>query len=124
MAKETKEAAAPAASTGANTEQTDVFIEQLQAQLKEQTEKHNFQKKRAEALEKSLTGAIAKVDERQKAIDDLREQTGSADGHDHVILGGVAHEIIGTFRADSTFVEVKRGHCEEGVTLVAIGKPH
>ena len=41
-----------------------------------------------------------------------------------VFLDGVQYEIHGTFRADNTFSEVKRGHCEEGVTLVAISRPH
>lgn len=118
MAKETKETAAPDGTP------VDPRVAELEALLKEQTEKHNFQKKRADGLQKSLDAAITRIDERQKVIDGLRETTGTNDGHDHVILAGVAHEIIGTFRADNTFSEVKRGHCDEGVTLVAIGKPH
>lgn len=40
----------------------------------------------------------------------------------HVRVDGKNHKILGMFRADNTFVEVKRGHCHEGVTLVAIDR--
>ena len=41
-----------------------------------------------------------------------------------VFWNGEYHQVIGTYRADNTFVEVKRGHCPEGVTLIAISKSH
>lgn len=43
---------------------------------------------------------------------------------DYVSWRGEVHQIIGDFRADNTFAEVKRGHCPEGVTLLAIARPH
>lgn len=43
---------------------------------------------------------------------------------DSVSFMGNTYRIIGDFRADNTFVEVKRGHCPEGVTLLAIDKVH
>lgn len=115
MAKETEEAPS---QTGANTAQTDLLIKQLQTQLKDQTEKHNFQQKRANRLEsdlnkeKMLNASLTVATEKASPV------------HDCVVLDGIEYDVVATFRADSTFVEVKRGHCNEGVTLVAIGKPH
>lgn len=43
---------------------------------------------------------------------------------DYVSFKGEHHKVIGDFRADNTFSEVKRGHCPEGVTLIAIEKQH
>lgn len=98
-------------------------IAQLEGLLKEQTEKHLFQKKRADSFEKGLAGATARLDDCQSKIDQLQQSARDA-LVDAVVLGGVTYDITGTYRADNTFSEVKRGHCEEGVTLVAIGKPH
>lgn len=103
-----------------DTETTDLRVAELQALLKEQTEKHSFQAKRADDLEKRLKIAAAAV-RKYEATLGVREA--AAPVGDRVVLGGLNYAIAGTFRADNTFVEVKRGHCEEGITLVAINKP-
>lgn len=43
---------------------------------------------------------------------------------DYAKFKGVIYQIIGDFRSDSTYSEVKRGHCPEGITLLAIERPH
>lgn len=92
-----------------SVEKTHAFqadrADKLEADLKAANEKHNFQKKRADKLE-----AFSKNAPPAKGI--------------FVLIDGVQYESIGDFRADNTFVEVKRGHCPEGVTLVAINKQH
>lgn len=103
------------------TETTDLRVAELQALLKEQTEKHSFQTKRADDLEKRLKIAAAAVRKYEAARGQLEV---AAPTGDRVVLGGLDYMITGTFRADNTFVEVKRGHCEEGVTLIAIDKVH
>jgi len=102
-------------------------IVELQAQLKAVEDTHAFQAKRGDELETKLGDLQAKHDFQRKRADKAEatlkiRQT--AVPTDQVILGGVSYGIVGTFRADNTFVEVKRGHCEEGATLVAIDKVH
>jgi len=101
-------------------QQRDTRIAELEALLKEQTDKHSYQTKRADDLEKRLKVAAAAV----RKYETARAAEAEATASDRVVLDGQEHRIIGAFRADSTFVEVKRGHCPEGVTLVAIDKTH
>lgn len=42
----------------------------------------------------------------------------------YAVFEGQTYKITGDFRADSTYSEVKKGHCHEGVTLLAIERPH
>lgn len=116
MAEDTKPAAeAPAPEVDQ--------VAELTKKLKTETDKHAFQKRRADGLQKSL-------DEQQATIDTLRrdlaakEATAVRPPASAVVLDGEIHPIIGMFRADNTFNEVKRGNCPEGVTLVAIDKTH
>lgn len=86
--------------------------DKLEADLKTANEKHNFQRKRAEKLEGSLRDlqSVAKAPAVGAGI--------------VVLIDGVSQSVLGDFRADNTFAEVKRGHCPEGVTLIAIDKKH
>lgn len=103
-----------------SVEETHAFqadrAEKLEAQVKALSEKHSFQKKRADRLESD----VAKLAKRQ-AEDETVAKANSAD---HVVFDGKTYPVIGDFRADNTFAEVKRGHCPEGVTLIAIDRPH
>lgn len=112
---------------------------QLESLLTEQAEAHAAQKKRADALEKTLATKATRLEKLEAAAAEGRELRATiqrvsaerdglaarvrADSEgDYVSLDGQVHPIIGVFRADNTFTEVKRGHCDEGVTLVAIPK--
>ena len=53
---------------------------------------------------------------RERAKKQKPSKTSAPEG-DHVVFRG-------HFRADNTFAEVKRGHCDEGCTLIAIARPH
>jgi hypothetical protein len=94
----------------------DDRIKELEAQLQAVEATHTAQATRGDELEKKLKAANARAD---KAEAQAKGPQGN-----HVILDGQCHKVIGVFRADNTFVEVKRGHCDEGVTLVAIDKVH
>lgn len=94
----------------------DARIADLEAKLKATSERLDFQKKRALKLE----AALKELSERPAAAPPgAEERYGFA-----VYLDGVRCQVLGDFRADNTFVEVKRGHCPEGVTLLAIDKIH
>lgn len=54
----------------------------------------------------------------------LKERATAQPSGDYAVFGGVTYKIIGDFRADNTFSEVKKGHCDEGITLLAIERPH
>lgn len=88
----------------------DARIAQLEAELKSASGKLDLQRKRAEKLEAML---------RTQKSESLPIRSGF-----EVRVDGVEYHVLGDFRADNTFAEVKRGHCPEGVTLVAIDKPH
>lgn len=109
---------------------SDNHVVELEKKLKGEGEKHAFQKKRADSLEKALAAALTISEQRQAEIDRLRSVVEIAASSavlpqgDVVILNGETHDVVGTFRADNTFMPVKQGYCDEGVTLVAIGKPH
>lgn len=100
----------------------DERIKALEAQLQSA---EAAQAKRGDDLERELTELRGKHDFQRKRADkaegQLRRATPAQDG-DRVVLGGQIHRVINCFRADNTFVEVKRGHCDEGITLVAIDK--
>jgi hypothetical protein len=107
----------------------DTRVKELEADLKSMTGRHTFQKNRADrseeavkALTQSLEAASSLSTDLVSELDSLRNSA-SPKGT-HVVLDGVRHDVIGAFRADNTFVEVKRGYCPEGVTLVAIDKKH
>lgn len=101
-------------------------IKELEAQLKAVEDTHVFQAKRGDDLEAQLRDAQGRHEFQRKRADraeaKLKSQPAAASSKDCVLLDGAAYDIIGTFRADNTFVEVKRGHCDEGTTLVAIKK--
>lgn len=87
--------------------------DKLEVELKAANEKHDFQKKRAGKLEAAL-----------KDVQITAKVAPVAGSGITVAIDGVTQTVIGNFRADNTFAEVKRGHCPEGVTLVAIDRPH
>lgn len=95
------------------TDDRDARISGLEAELKAANERLEASKKRALKLEAALKD--------QKEVS--RGPTIPSQGIS-VVVDGVVHPSIGSFRADNTFVEVKRGHCPEGVTLIAIDKQH
>ncbi len=67
------------------------------------------------------------LDERDEEITDLKRKLALANSFlftDQVILGGVSYAVLTTVRADNTFHEVKRGHVDEGLTMVVINKQH
>ena len=114
--------AMPTDTTTPAVDPRDAQIADLKAQLSDLQDKfnaeaktHAYQAKRADDLQVQLTAATAKG----KAA-----PTSPTPKHDHAVVGGVVHRIIGNFRAGNTFEEVKKGHCPEGVTLLAIEKAH
>lgn len=123
-----------------NPDPRDARIKELETQLMAVEKTHAFQAERADKLEADLKVANEKLLLQKKRADKLMadisakaasEQTkdqkpaGEALSQGNVVFfRGVAYPIIGDFRADNTFAEVKRGHCPEGVTLVAIDRPH
>lgn len=98
----------------------DARITDLESKLSAEAETHAFQTNRGDALQKQLDAANAQI----KDLQAKAKKGAAAPPADGVYIGGTRHDIIGNFRADNTFVEVKRGHCPEGVTLVAIAKNH
>lgn len=77
---------------------------------------------RSDAELKALKAQVADL---KKQLKDVQSSKGpSAPEGDYAFFGGEFHKIIGDFRADNTFAEVKRGHCPEGVTLLAIARSH
>ncbi len=94
----------------------DERITQLETELKASNDRHELQRKRATKLEAEL-GRL----QRKSAEDEAASARPSGD---YVQFRGATYDIIGDFRADNTFAEVKRGHCPEGVTLIAIDKTH
>lgn len=85
----------------------------LEGQVRELTRKN-----------KALHKMLAEQADRVRSLEASLESERADPNDDYVMLGGKAHPIIGNFRADNTFVEVKRGHCPEGITLIAIDKVH
>lgn len=112
----------------------DAMIVELEGRLKEQTEKHDFQMKRADEQQQVARDSVSAQTVQQKRLDDLEKTNTqlqvklkankSAPTGDVVYLGGVSYPVVTTVRADQTFVEVKRGHVNEGATLVVIDKQH
>lgn len=48
------------------------------------------------------------------------EEVKEAPEENYVMLDGKRYSIRGMYRADNTFVDVKRGYCHEGNTLIEI----
>lgn len=94
----------------------DLQIQQLEAQLQKAIDDSAAVQKDANAVIDALTKKLKAVSAKPAAP--------AAPAGDAVVLGGVRHAILGTFRADNTFAPVKQGFCEEGITLVAIAKVH
>ncbi len=65
-------------------------------------------------------------DEIEKLRADLKKAKAgrAAPEGNYAVFKGQTYPIIGDFRADQNFTEVKKGHCEEGITLLAIQRPH
>ena len=97
------------------TDPRDAHIKELEGLLAERVED-------IEALTEDLKGADGKIAELEKAA--KKSSRMQLPAGDYVSLGGVIHPVTATFRADQTFAEVRKGHCDEGVTLVAIAKLH
>lgn len=94
---------------------TEDRIKELEAQLQAVEATHTAQAKRGDELEKRVKDLNAKLKVSEA------HQTARPTGN-HVVLAGKTYAVLDTFRADNTFVEVKKGHCDEGITLVAIQK--
>jgi hypothetical protein len=104
---------------------TEDRIRELEGQLQAVEATHTAQAKRGDDLEATLKEMHAKHEFQRKRADKAEAKLKLAPGSpagDHVVLEGRVYPIVGSFRADNTFVEVKRGHCDEGITLVAIQK--
>lgn len=65
---------------------------------------------------KALTEKVIDLEKQLKAKGDKRKLPEG----DFVVFGGLLYKITGNYRADNTFVEVKRGYCHEGSTLLSI----
>lgn len=68
--------------------------------------------------------ADVKIDALKKKLREAQAASAVPTQGDIVYLGGVAYQVLGTYRADNTFAEVKRGYVNEGSTLVNIAKEH
>jgi chromosome segregation ATPase len=100
----------------------DDRTKELEAQLQAVEATHTAQAKRGDELERKLKDAQGKLEFQRKRADKLEALAKLAEESNFVALEGKSYPIKGVFRADSTFVEVKRGHCDEGVTLIAIDR--
>lgn len=121
----------PTASTTVdNSDKRDARITELESLLKEQTQKHDFQLKRADKAERALKSSETLVAKTKADLDDVlsASQETAADTTeltgDGVVLDGIHYEIVNTVRADNTFAEVKRGFVDEGACMVVINRPH
>ncbi len=76
-----------------------------------------------ESLKKKLDEANALVKMLQADLKKVKSLPQVPEG-DYASFKGVIYNIIGDYRADNTFAEVKRGNCFEGVTLLAIERQH
>ena len=92
----------------------DLQIQQLQAEVQRLTAD-------AAALGKASEKTIDGLQKRLRAATDVKAP---ASPRDVVYIGDVPHPILGLYRADNTFVEVKRGAVFEGSTLVNIERTH
>jgi len=81
------------------------------AQAKSESDKHDFQTRRADKLEADLSAAKKSKGPKMPA-------------GDFVQLENKIYDVLTTVRADNTFVEVKRGYVSEGATMVVIDKVH
>lgn len=101
-------------------------VRELEAQLQAVEATHTAQAKRGDDLERELTDVKNKHEFQRKRADKLEAQlkrtAPESPRGDHAVVGGKSYPIVGSFRADNTFVEVKKGHCDEGLTLLAIDK--
>lgn len=76
--------------------------------------------------ETNITSFENRIKELEKKNADLvkKSKTLSVPSGDYVVFKGETHQIIGDFRADANFDQVKKGHCDEGITLIAIARLH
>lgn len=87
---------------------------------------------RINELELQIDAAAKKIDElaaelsaAQASNEKLSKKLGaakSAPTGDVVTLGGKSYAVLHTVRANATFDEVKKGHVDEGRTLVVIDR--
>ena len=123
MASENKVAVDPAEKLNEQLASRDARISELESQLKSVESTHAFQAERADGLEQELKKLDEKYQFWKKRAGKLEAQSKSRAGIS-VTIDGQVQNVIGDYRADNTFVEVKRGFCPEGVTLIAIDKIH
>lgn len=105
--------------TAAAPDPRDIRIQDLEAQVKSLQAEVNELNEHADQIS---DGYESRVEKLQAALD--RAKASGGQPSDGVYIGGERHEVLGTFRADNTFVAVKQGFCPEGVTLVAIDRAH
>jgi hypothetical protein len=115
----------------AKVSERDARIKELEAQLQSVEKTHAFQAERADKLEADLKVANEKHEFQRKratrlesTLKDLQKPSEPIAPEGEIVFKGQSYRVLGDFRADNTFAEVKRGHCPEGVTLIAIDKAH
>lgn len=89
----------------------DARIAELEAQLADNA-------KQIDSLTKDLSASQAAADRLTKKLGAAK----SAPTGNVVMLEGKSYVVLGTYRASPTWDEVKKGHVEEGRTLVAIDR--
>lgn len=79
------------------------------------------------ALAQDLASAKQRIVELEKKNADLLKKvkaTRELPEGDYASWKGEIYPIVGDFRADNTFHHVKTRDCDEGLTLLAIPRPH
>ena len=79
-------------------------------------------KKIVDSQADAIKGLVEQNDELHSEIDRIGK-AGRLEG-DYASWKGEIYPIVGDYRADNTFHHVKTRDCEEGLTLLAIPRPH
>ncbi len=105
-------------NTTAQTAATpDTRVADLEKLLAAETNRANVAEKNYAVL---AADSLGKINALTKKLKDNK----SAPTGDVVFLEGKSYPVVTTVRADNTFHEVKRGHVEEGATMVVISRVH
>lgn len=113
MPTETDKTAAP--------DPRDAQIALLKSQIADLRKELDASEADNDALARSADAKIADLKEQLRVATD-RPTLALSEGY--AMFQGQTYKIVGDYRADNTFVPVKQGYCDEGLTLLAIDKVH
>lgn len=101
----------------------DKKIEDLEPEISVVTNQSNSELSRIQEENKNLSIKLKQAEQEIAALNKKLSKNKMPTGN-YAVFNGTTYEIIGDYRADNTFAEVKRGNCDEGITLLAIQKVH